>query len=241
MASIPAYKARCYDLTVHEGHLNDLDLGSEERKLGLGTVFLLLSSLVDDGLVEYAAVAYETPRGGRAHIQGFITFAPLAYQDEGHYRETRDGKGKVRKTTRFTPSRVFRDVGSFRQVRSISGARDYCVRAGIHAGKAGLHFAAEYGDFVDPSWNLSMRSRTICMMSSLLGRGVHSSTISSEFPLEVALLGGHTWSDLKRLSVSKASRQDCVLRPYYYIGLENLRDSVLPAVGFEPLADCPGE
>ena len=197
-------------------------------------VYLLIAGLYDDGLIEYAAIAYETPRGGTSHLQGFITFAPLAYQDERHYRETAKG-------TRFTPSKVFNDVGSFRQVRSISGARDYCVRAGIHAGKQGLHFASEYGDFVDPAWNLSMRSRTTCMLFSLLGRGISAETISSEFPQEVALLGGHGWSDLKRLSKYASPRQECVLRPYYYIGLENLQDSVLPTVGFEPLGDAPIE
>jgi len=233
MATVPAYKARCYDVTVQIGHLNGR-LGTDEEELGLGNVFLQAAEMYEDGLLDYAALAYETPRGGTPHIQGFITFAPLAYSDERHYRSTDKG-------SRFTPSKVFQDIGSFRQVRSISGARDYCVRAGIHAGKSGLHFAAEYGDFVDPAWNLSMRSRTTCMLYSLLDRGHRPETIESEFPQRVALLGGNQWSDLKRLSRGAADRTRCLLRPYYYIGLENLRDDALPQVQFDALRVEPEE
>ncbi len=220
MVEAPIYKSRTYECSVHAGHVANNE--EENTSLGFEEIVNIITEWADaydDGLIEYAALAVERSRGQRTHVQGFITFSPEAYQHDDHYRVTKSGNRK------FTPSKVIR--GSFRLVRSISGAQNYVVRSGIHSGKTGLiHRPLEFGDFVDPAWNTSLRTRTLYEVHIRMKEGFSVEDLRSVFPEKIALIGEHAISVLDKSQRLSASPYESMLAPYCYIGREHLSSEI---------------
>lgn len=216
METAPIYKNRTYECSIHAGHIEDDT--TEETGIDFGSIVSIITEWAEayeDGVIEYAALCLEESRGQRTHVQGFVTFAPEAYQQESAYRVTKSGKDK------FTPSNLLR--GSWRLVRSISGAQNYVVRSGIHAGKSGLLYQPfEFGTFVDPAWNTSLRTRILYEISTRIEDGFSVEDLRSVFPLKMALIGEHAIEALVKGRNRHPSWRAYCLKPYCYIGREQL-------------------
>lgn len=190
------YIDRCYTATIHIGHGR---LCSWLDKLSL---------LYDEGKVDYAMVALEESND-RIHLQPFIVFNESAWTlKEGN------------KTKTFQPTDLF-GVGSgdYRKARSLSGARDYSARRGIHVDKAGLIQSFEFGDWVDPAYNSSLRTRLSYEFASRITNGETVVDLAISDPSGVLVVGQKQLEDLYSLRGRQGSvTGDTVKRPYYYIG-----------------------
>ncbi|AXH76693.1 MAG: hypothetical protein [Circoviridae sp.] len=187
------YIDRCYTATVHPNH---------ERF----TVWLeMLSKLYDDGKVEYAMVALETSND-KIHLQPFVVFNESAWTlKEGN------------KTKTFKPTEVL--AGHWSKARSLSGARDYSARRGIHISKPGLLESFEFGEWVDPAYNSSLRTRLSFEFAARITDGETVVDLAISDPSGVLVVGQKQLEDLYSLRGRQGSvHGDTVKRPYYYIG-----------------------
>lgn len=199
------YIDRCYAATVHSGHMFSHDWLDK------------LSILFDAGKIDYAMVALEEANDS-IHLQPFIVFNESAWTlKEGN------------KTKTFKPTELFGDgSGDYRKARSLSGARDYSARRGIHINKPGLLFSFEFGDWVDPAYNSSLRTRLSFEFGNRIADGETVVDLALSDPSGVLVVGQKQLEDLQGLRGKAASPQANIrIRPYYYIGrshfLEHIR------------------
>lgn len=193
------YVDRCYMATVHKGH-RPLHIWLDK-----------LAELYEDGKVEYACVALETTATGRVHLQPFLVFNESAWTlKEGN------------KTKTFKPTELFGEgSGDYRKARSLSGARDYAARRGIHIGKPGLIEAFEFGDWVDPAYNAGLRTRLSFEFAYRIAGGENIVSLALENPSGVLVVGQKQLEDLSQLRGGVAAGIT-TKRPYYYIGRSEL-------------------
>lgn len=193
-----AYKDRCYAVTVNPNH--------ETWTTGLDTV----SRLYDEGVIDYACISVE--ESNLVHLQGFITFNELAFQ--------KGEDGVPKKPTDWMS-------GHFTKARSISGARDYCAREGIHISKKGHFRSFEFGEYVDPAWNQHLRNRKIYEFTQHIVNGADVGDLVHVDPAGVLLIGQKNLQDLvARRKASLPSQKDVMVRPYYYIRSEHLQNEM---------------
>lgn len=204
---------RCYSATIHKGHM---DLVEWLNKT---------ADLYDEGKVEYACVALEVSKTGRLHLQPFIVFNESSWTlKEGN------------KTKTFKPTDLYgRKSGDYRKARSLSGARDYSARRGIHIDKGGLIATFEFGDWVDPAYNSSLRTRLSYEFGHRIACGETPTDIALENPMGLLVVGQKALEDLRSLRGGSAS-ENKRKRPYYYIGRSELNifiESLLPIIEYE--------
>lgn len=163
-----------------------------------------MESLYTNHQVDYACISLEVSKAGRLHLQGFVVF-----------NESLEDK----------PSEVL--AGHWQQARSLSGARDYCARQGIHIGKKGVRAVYEFGDWVDPAWNQNLRARKCYEFSRLVREGFTSADIARYDPAGYLYVGV---SQLDAICAVNFDVPKVVNEPYYYIGRKqyflNLEDDV---------------
>ena len=112
--------------------------------------------------------------------------------------------------------------GHWTKARSLTGARDYCAGAGIHFGKQEVVCRWEFGSWVDPGWNQSIRTRLVYEFASRIQDwGWTIKQLKVLNPAGVLLLGEN---NLKSLRVSPAMREEPPesREPYCYIGRTSL-------------------
>ncbi len=198
-------KRRSFSVTVHLAHLDRcIQLARDSNREGDPTFSDYLGEvgkLKDKGVIDYAVVSLEESSQGLVHLQGFVVWNESAFDED-------------KKPTEWLP-------GHWTRARSLSGARDYCAAVGIHIKKQGLFGVIEYGDWVDPGWNQSLRSRLIYQLAAELEHGTKYSDLCAKMPAAVLLVGP---SNLSNVQEMRAFAQDGKARslatePYYYIGL----------------------
>ena len=193
------YVDRCYAATIHFGHENFQDWLRN------------LAGFYDLGIVDYCCAAVEESRLGVVHINAFVVFNELAW------------KGHDKKNP-FKPTKYL--SADWRKARSLSGARDYSARRGIHVDKPGLIQSLEFGDWVDPAYNSSLRTRLSFEFGFRLSCGESVTSIALENPSGVLVVGEKNLEDLSSLRLKPLDEgMKTLKRPYYYIGrsdLENL-------------------
>ncbi len=191
------YKDRCYAVTVNPGH----DTWT--------TALDAVSKLYDSGVIDYACMAVEESKW--VHVQGFITFNESAFVDE-------DGL-PIQPTEHMN--------GHFTKARSISGARDYCAREGIHVGKKGHFRSFEFGEYVDPAWNQHLRTRKIFEFTQHIVNGADVGDLVYVDPAGVLLIGQANLQELiARRKANLPPQKDAMRRPYYYIGSSQLKNEL---------------
>ncbi len=191
------YKDRCYAVTVNPGH--------DTWTTAIDTV----SILYDSGVIDYACMAVEEATW--VHVQGFITFNESAFVDE-------EGLPQL-------PTDLMN--GHFTKARSISGARDYCAREGIHIGKKGHFRSFEFGEYVDPAWNQHLRTRKIYEFTQHIVNGADVGDLVYVDPAGVLLIGQANLQDLiARRRANLPPQKDAMRRPYYYIGSSQLKNEL---------------
>ena len=183
------YKERCYAVTVNPGH--------DTWTTGLVNV----QNLFDEGKIDYACISVE--ESDLVHLQGFITFNEVVF--------TKDSEGNVPKPTDLMN-------GHFTKARSISGARDYCAREGIHISKKGHFRSFEFGEYVDPGWNQHLRTRKIFEFTQHIIDGADVGDLAQVDPAGVLLIGQNNLAELVSRRAQSGVRKITVSRPYYYIG-----------------------
>ncbi len=194
------YIDRCFTGTVHFGH--------EWFPVWMNQ----LSGFYDEGKIDYAMIALETSEIGRIHLQTFVVFNEVCWvKEEGN------------KTKTFKPTKLL--SGDWSKARSLSGSRDYCARRGIHIEKKGLLKSFELGDWVDPAYNSSLRTRLSYEFGVRLAAGECVTSIALENPMGVLVVGQRQLEDLSTLRGSRIPEGAKMMkRPYYYIGRSELQD-----------------
>lgn len=192
------YKERCYAVTINPSHAS--------FSTGLDTI----AKLYDEGIIDYAVISLE--ESNLVHLQGFITFNEAAFAP--------DDDGVPNKPTDWMR-------GHFTKARSISGARDYCAREGIHVSKKGHFRSFEFGEWVDPGWNQHLRTRKIFEFTQHIIRGADVVDLAHHDPAGVLLIGQQNLTELvvKRKS-TLPPRKTSLRRPYYYIGSSQLKNEI---------------
>lgn len=197
---------RCYTATIHLNH-----------NLGLHDWILKTSELFDDGFIDYAIIAVETTDNNVLHLQPFIVFNESSWTlKEGN------------KTKTFKPTDLYgTGSGDYRKARSLSGARDYSARCGIHVNKPNLILSIEMGDWVDPAYNSSLRTRLSFEFGSRIANGETVTDLALDNPSGVLVVGQKNLEDLAGLRGRSASEASLTrLRPYYYIGRSDLQNKI---------------
>lgn len=192
---------RCYSCTIHKGHFN------------LKQWILNVAVAYDESKIDYAAIALEASDQGKVHLQPFIVFNESCWTlKEGN------------KTKTFKPTELFGDgSGDYRKARSLSGARDYSVRRGIHINKPGLIRTFEFGHWVDPAYNSSLRTRLSYEFGQRIAQGESVVDLAIQDPSGVLVVGEKQLEDLKKLRGGVATEHQRK-RPYYYIGRSELEN-----------------
>lgn len=227
-------KARSYTCTVHAGHVCDEQeptAGAEQPPAGGGgdptPPYLIgltewsawldrLARAYDSGTVDYACISAELSKTGRPHLQGFVVF-----------NEEFESK----------PSELL--PAHWLKARNLSGSRDYCAKAGIHIGKPDVAAAIEFGVWIDPGWNQTLRSRLIYEFTYRLKHGDTVGSIAKKNPAGVLLVGLNNLTD-----VTSAARQarptppEHDFSPYYYIGRTEMRDWIESNISMRGFADA---
>ncbi len=197
---------RCYTATIHKGHHNLKDW------------IMKTASFYDDGKVDYVAIALETTDQGRVHLQPFIVF------NESCWTKKPDHKTKT-----FKPTELYGEAsGDYRKARSLSGARDYSCRRGIHIDKAGLIRTFEFGHWVDPAYNSSLRTRLCYEFGQRIAAGEPTHNIAIENPSGVLVVGQKALQELSALRGKSENVEKSLKRPYYYIGRSELKNYLDP-------------
>ena len=192
------YKERCYAVTINPSHMSFTK--------GLDTV----SKLYDEGIIDYAVISLE--ESNLVHLQGFITFNEAAF--------VADDDGVPQKPTDWMK-------GHFTKARSLSGARDYCAREGIHVSKKGHFRSFEFGEWVDPGWNQHLRTRKIFEFTQHMIRGADVGDLAHLDPAGVLLVGQQNLLELVvKRKATLPPRKDILRRPYYYIGSPQLKNEI---------------
>lgn len=192
------YKERCYAVTINPAHQSFIR--------GLDTV----SKLYDEGKIDYAVISLE--ESNIVHLQGFITFNESAFES--------DENGVPMQPTDHMS-------GHFTKARSISGARDYCAREGIHVGKSGHFRSFEFGQFVDPAWNQHLRTRKIYEFTEHIKNGATVGDLVHYDPAAVLLIGQKNLADLvARRRAALPPEKNVMRRPYCYIGSSQLQNEI---------------
>lgn len=179
-------KSRSYSVTVQGGHLTapeppsspDIDESQPTESIlitGYRQWLGHCGKLVEDNMIDYAVISLEVNKTGLRHLQGFVVFNEQALQ-EG-------------KPTDYLP-------GHWLKARNLSGTRDYCARAGIHISKDGVYDVLEYGVWVDPGWNQTLRSRLIYEFATLLKLGWSVVDLVHRNPAGVLMVGEKNLTDL---------------------------------------------
>ncbi len=196
---------RCYTATIHVNH-----------NLGLHDWIEKTAELYDDGKIDYAILAIEESDSGLVHCQPFIVFNESAWTlKEGN------------KTKTFKPTDIYgTGSGDYRKARSLSGARDYSARRGIHVDKPGLILSIEFGDWVDPAYNSSLRTRLSYEFGARIAAGEPVVNIAIDNPMGVLVVGQKNLEDLFSLRGRTADREKQIKRPYYYIGRSELQKRI---------------
>lgn len=187
---------RCYTATIHKGHNDFVDWLDKT------------SLFYDEGKIEYAMIAIEEAND-KIHLQPFVVFNESAWTlKEGN------------KTKTFKPTELYgTGTGDWRKARSLSGARDYSARRGIHINKPGLILAIEMGDWVDPAYNSSLRTRLSFEFGHRISNGESVVDLAISDPSGVLVVGQKQLEDLERLRGKEGSLHSLqIKRPYYYIG-----------------------
>ncbi len=192
------YKERCYAVTINPAHAS--------FTTGLDTI----SKLYDEGKIDYAVISLE--ESNKVHLQGFITFNESSFDA--------DDDGVPLKPTDHMS-------GHFTKARSISGARDYCAREGIHVAKQGHFRSFEFGQFVDPAWNQHLRTRKIYEFTEHIKNGADVGDLVHYDPAAVLLIGQNNLADLvARRRASLPPQKNVMRRPYCYIGSSQLKNEI---------------
>jgi len=192
------YKERCYAVTINPAHQSFIR--------GLDTV----SKLYDEGIIDYAVISLE--ESAKVHLQGFITFNESAF--------VADEEGVPLQPTDHL-------AGHFTKARSLSGARDYCAREGIHVSKKGHFRSFEFGEWVDPGWNQHLRTRKIFEFTQHIVNGADVGDLVHFDPSGVLLIGQANLSELvARRKASLPPQKNVMRRPYYYIGSSQLKNEI---------------
>lgn len=192
------YKERCYAVTINPAH--------SSFTTGLDTI----AKLYDEGIIDYAVISLE--ESNKVHLQGFITFNESAFDG--------DEDGVPLKPTDHMS-------GHFTKARSLSGARDYCAREGIHVSKKGHFRSFEFGEWVDPGWNQHLRTRKIYEFTQHIVRGADVGDLVHYDPSGVLLIGQQNLSDLvARRKANLPPQKSVMRRPYCYIGSSQLKNEI---------------
>lgn len=192
------YKERCYAVTINPSH--------NSFTKGLDTV----SKLYDEGIIDYAVISLE--ESNLVHLQGFITFNEAAFVS--------DDDGVPQKPTDWMK-------GHFTKARSLSGARDYCAREGIHVSKKGHFRSFEFGEWVDPGWNQHLRTRKIFEFTQQIVNGADVNDLAHIDPAGVLLVGQQNLTELVvKRKATLPPRNNVLRRPYYYIGSSQLYNEI---------------
>ena len=192
------YKERCYAVTINPSHAS--------FSTGLDTI----SKLYDEGIIDYAVISLE--ESNLVHLQGFITFNEAAFVS--------DEDGVPQKPTDWLK-------GHFTKARSLSGARDYCAREGIHVSKKGHFRSFEFGEWVDPGWNQHLRTRKIFEFTQQIVNGADVNDLAHIDPAGVLLVGQQNLTELVvKRKATLPPRNNVLRRPYYYIGSSQLKNEI---------------
>jgi hypothetical protein len=246
------FKDRAFSVTVQPGHLDEVviatDAGAQAARGGsnsgngaegvasrdsprpngsnlgetipesgvtnYGAYLFAIATLYTSGIIDYAAFSYERSKAGITHLQGFVVFNESAFE-----------KNKHKKPTEYLS-------GHWLKARNISGTRDYCAGAGIHVAKPDVIERFEFGEFIDPGWNQTLRMRLIYQLTAQIAAGARMDTLALEFPAAVLLVGEQ---QLKNLQVLRSAAEEAYSRaspgysdswkfsgPYCYIGSTEL-------------------
>lgn len=217
-------KARSYTVTVQHGHLDDFPQASasgdssadesgvsfsadeieKDRPGGQASTYsdylLEVGNLYDENLIDYAVFSCEESKAGKKHLQGFVVFNEEFLQSQ--------------KPTERLP-------GHWLKARNLSGSRDYCAAVGIHITKPGVFKVVEFGDWIDPGWNQTLRSRLIYQMAEELKAGTRLAALYAAMPHAVLLVGPSNIENLVKNARLSDHRQEPTLlssSTYYYIG-----------------------
>lgn len=171
--------------------------------------FIQLADFFDDGLIEYASLALEKAKSGEVHIQAFVVWHESLFE-------------KKLKPTDKLP-------GHWTKARSLTGSRDYTAGAGIHYGKEDAFFRVEFGKWVDPGWNQTLRMRLIYEFAKRIREDKWSiAQLKMLNPEGVLLLGEN---NLKSLWASPFTEMPRSIRePYCYIGRTSLANRLAEMV-----------
>ncbi len=201
-------KSRSYSVTVHAAHLHPAILIADAPST-FGDYLAKVGQFRDEGIIDYSVISLETSQKGLPHLQGFFVFNEAALEE-----------GK--KPTDYLS-------GHWTKARSLSGARDYCAAVGIHIKKPDLYGVVEYGQWVDPGWNQTLRSRLIYQMAAEIEHGSSYATLCVKMPAAVLLVGTHNLSNLEEMRATSSSKVERSLAtsPYYYIGRTFLLEEFL--------------
>ena len=210
-----SFKQRAYSCTVHQGHLDAAPpkapegVNASEEGVTFESWLWDLTHNFEDGIIDYAVTSAEVTKDGREHLQSFVVFNESAFSE-----------GK--KPTDFLP-------GHWTKARSLSGARDYCAGQGIHITKPGLFNVFEWGQWIDPGWNQTLRSRLIFQMAAQMQAGDTVGNLSCHYPAAVLLVGLHNLENVQGLrgEWEKQMRPLSGTAAYYYIGRTDLARHLL--------------
>ena len=193
-------KNRSYNATVNLGHSPWL-----KWVMQLSTVF-------DEGYIDYASVALERDRNQRLHLQAFVVWNELLAEE------------KMKPTDKLS--------GHWTKARSLTGSRDYVTGTGIHYGKPGVELRMEFGEWVDPGWNQSLRLRKIYEFAKRIREDKWSvAQLKTLDPAGVLLLGE---TNLKSLWTSPFTEMpESYSAPYCYIGRTSLADHLSRVLDFK--------
>lgn len=189
-------KSRAWTVTVHVGHLDALQEPDAILEVAWLDWIDTLGKAYEAGTVDYAIISAELSKTNRPHLQGFVII-----------NEEHEGK----------PTDLL--CGHWLKARNLSGSRDYCAKAGIHIGKPGVIDMIEYGEWIDPGWNQTLRSRLIYEFTHRLKHGDYLGNLSRQNPAGVLLVGLGNLTDV--IESGTRSRQNPPphdFSPYYYIG-----------------------
>ncbi len=179
-----------------------------------------LGELFDDSVIDYAVISLEESKTLRPHLQGFICFNESAFEDK-------------RKPSDWLEAHWLK-------ARSLSGARDYCAAVGIHIRKEGLYSIVEYGNWVDPGWNTSLRSRLIYQVAAEIEAGATLESLAHALPAAVLLIGPQNIGNVAdlRAGPKRLEHRSLATSPYCYIGRTNLAEEFLNSEEFSSFSEA---